>query len=260
MHVRNLSAIACLLLASGSAFAQQKATPLTTVSMFRITPEKMGPFMDIMKLFPPALDKLIASGAVLAYGVDSDIVHLEGPNVAFWITSPDYAGVDAAGKAVKAVIAANPEKMKAAWGLTSFGDHRDLLVRSLVSNHGKIPAGALPISDFYQMKVKPGRGATATMLFNHLQKPALDKLVADGTIYGYSLDVEAVHTQAPGTRWLIISLPDLGAKSKVLAAYQAAMAKLSEIEREAMQLVSEDTFDQKDHRDMLSEALIFKAK
>jgi hypothetical protein len=228
--------------------------------MFKVTPDKMSGFMEVMKLFPPTLDKLLDAGTIQAYGVDSDLFHGEGPNVEFWISAADFAGIGAAEKAVQSVISSNPEKFKTAWGLTNFADHRDLLVRSLESNHGKVPAGALPVSDFDMQKVKPGHSAVALMLFRHHEKPVLDKLVADGTIYGYSFDVEALHTSAPGTVWMIVALPDLGAKGKVRAAFNAAWQKMPEADREAMEKVYEDTFDRSAHRDFVSQAVIYKQK
>ncbi len=260
MHVRTSTLFACLLLAASSTYGQSKPQPLTSVAMFKVTPDKMGAFMDVMKLFPPALDKLLAAGTIQAYGVDSDILHGEGPNVEFWISGADFAAIDAAHKAVQSVITANPEKMNTAWGTTDFAAHRDLIVRSVESNHGKVPAGALPITDFGMQKVKPGRAAVARTLFSHHEKPVLDKLVADGAIYGYSFDVEAVHTSAPGTMWLIVNLPNLAAKDKVRAAFNAAWEKMPETEREAIDKVYDDTFDASAHRDFLTEALIFKAK
>lgn len=260
MHVRTTALSACLLLAASAAFGQSKPQSLTSVAMFKVTPDKMAGFMEVMKLFPPALDKLLDAGTIQAYGVDSDLFHGEGPNVEFWISGADLTAIDAAEKAVQSVIKANPEKFKTAWSLTNFADHRDLLVRSVESNHGKVPAGALPVSDFNVQKVKPGRGAVAHMLFKHHEKPVLDKLVADGVIYGYSLDVEALHTSAPGTMWRIVNMPNLGAKDKVRAALNAAWEKMPEADREAMDKVYEDTFDEKAHRDFISEAVIYRQK
>ena len=260
MHARTSALSACLLIAAGTLFGQSKPQPLTSVAMFKVTPDKMSAFMDVMKLFPPALDKLIAAGTIDAYGVDSDVLHGEGPNVEFWITAPNFTAIDAAEKAVESVITANPDKFKAAWGLTDFASHRDLIVRSLESNHGKVPAGALPVTDFDMQKLKPGRGASARMLFNHFEKPVLDKLVADGTIHGYSLDVEAVHTSEPGTMWLVITMPNLGTRDKIRAAFNAANEKMKDYEREAIDKIYDDTFDSRAHRDFISQALIFKSK
>ncbi len=260
MNVRHTTLSACLLLAASACFGQQTETPLTSVAMFKVTPDKMGGFMDVMTLIAPALDKLLAAGTITGYGVDSDMLHTGEPNLAFWFSAANFAGLGEGEKAIDSAIAANPEKMKSAWGLTDFAAHRDLIVRSVESNYGKVPAGAHPISDFDARRIKPGKNSSAMMMFRHFEKPILDKLVADGVIYGYSLDVEAVHTMEPGMTWFITILPDLGAKDKVRAAFTAASQKFSASERDAMQKMEDEIFVQGSHRDQLSEALIFKMK
>jgi len=260
MHARLNTLFACLLVAASTGLAQQKETPLTSVALFKVTPDKMVGFMTIMNLFTPALDKLLAAGTITGYGVESDILHTGEPNVAFWISSSNFTNLAEGEKAIQSVIKSNPDKMAAAWGLTDFAAHRDLIVRSIESNYGKVPAGALPVSDFDARKIKPGKGSAVTMMFRHFDKPILDKLVADGTIYGYSLDVEAVHTMEPGMAWFIVIMPNLGAKDKVRAAYDAASEKMSASERDAMQKMQEEMFVAGSHRDSLSEALIFKMK
>jgi len=260
MQIRRNTLFVCLLLAASACFGQQTETPLTSVALFKVTPDKIAAFMDVMKLFTPELDKLLAAGTIRGYGVDSDIVHTGEPNVAFWISSSNFTTLAESEKAVQSVIRGNPDKMKTAWGLSDFAAHRDLIVRSVESNYGRVPEGALPVSDFDARKIKPGKSSSVLMMFRHFDKPILDKLVADGVIYGYSLDVEAVHTMEPGMSWFITVLPSLGAKDKVRAAYNAAFEKLSASERDAMQKMEDDMFVPGSHRDSLSEALIFRTK
>jgi len=109
-------------------------------------------------------------------------------------------------------------------------------------------------------KIKPGKQAIARMLFRHFEKPVLDKLVADGVIYGYSMDVEAIHTEEIGSVWYLAVLPDLGAKDKMRAAFAAARAKMSDNDRDALDEIEKDIYVMSAHRDSVSEALIFKSK
>ncbi|MBI4893835.1 MAG: hypothetical protein HY821_24680 [Acidobacteria bacterium] len=256
-----LPIFAGLLLAAGSLCAQQdQPKPITSVAMFKVTPDKMGSFMETMKIFPPVLDKLMADGSLLGYGVDADVLHSGGTNVAFWISGPGFAAIDKSEKAIGDAMKANPEKMKLGWGATDFGAHRDLLVRSVEGKMGKVPAGTLPFTDFSEEKVKPGKMPVAMMLFRHFEKPVLDKLVEDGVIYGYSVDVEAVHTSEPGKIWFLTIMPNLAAKDKVRAAMMAAMAKMPESDRTALEEIEKDVFVASAHRDSISEALIFKTK
>lgn len=47
---------------------------------------------------------------------------------------------------------------------------------------------------------------------------------------------------------------------KVRAAFPESMQKMSDSEREAIEQMEEEVFDQKAHRDSISRALIFKAR
>ncbi len=261
MHVARLSVLAGLLLAAGSTFAQTaQPRPITSVALFKVTPDKMGNFMEVMKIFPPALDKLLADGAITGYGVDADVLHTGGPNVAFWISGTGFASVDISEKAIEEAMKANPDKMKLGWSATDFASHRDLIVRSVEGKMGTVPAGTLPYTDFDEEKIKPGKFGVAMMLFRHFEKPVLDKLVDDGVIYGYSLDVEAVHTTEPNRCWFLTVLPNLAAKDKVRAAMMAAREKLPESDRQALDEIEKDVFDFTAHRDSISQAVIFKSK
>lgn len=260
MQFRTPVPVFCLLLAAGSVFAQPAQTPLTSVALFRVQPDKLERFVEMVQLVTPALEKLRQAGTVLGYGLDSDVLHQQGPNVALWITVRDFAGVAESDKAVQAALRANAEKMKDLYAVSGFGDHRDLLVRSVESGQGKVPDGALPFTFFQQEKVKPGKMPIARMMFRHHDKPVLDKLVRDGVIYGYSMDVEAIHTMEPGTVLYLIVAPDIGAMDKVRAAFQESMQKMSDGEREAIEQMEEEVFDRKAHRDSISRALIFKAR
>jgi hypothetical protein len=260
MQFRTPVPVICLLLAAGSVFAQPAQAPLTSVAMFRVQPDKMERFVEMVQLVTPALEKLRQSGAVLGYGLDADVLHQPGPNVAFWVTVRDFAGLAQSDKAVQGALQANAEKLKDFYVVTGFDDHRDILVRSLERGPGKVPEGVLPITFFQQEKVKPGKMPVARMMFQHHEKPVLDRLIKEGVIYDYAVDVEAVHTAEPGTVWYLLIAPDMGAMDKVRAAFQESMQKLSAGEREAIEQMEEEVFDRKAHRDSISRALIFKSR
>lgn len=260
MPFRTPAPVFCLLFAAGSAFSQPVPMPVISVAMFRVQPDRMERFVDIIRLITPSLDRLVQAGTIDAYGLDSDMLHTEGPNAALWYTSRNFAGISEAEKAVQAALQANSEKMKDAYTVTDFAQHRDLMFRSLESGAGKTPPGALPVTFFQQEKVKPGKLAAARMLFRHHEKPVLDQLIQDGVIYAYSMHVEAIHTMEPGTVMYLITAPDLAAMDKIRAAFQAARAKVPDLERQAVEAIEEDVFDRKAHRDFVMRALIFRAR
>ncbi len=259
MQYRMPAPVFCLLLAAGSVMAQP-APPVTAVSMFRVQPDRMERFVEIIRLVTPSLDKLLQAGTIDAYGLDASMMHTEGTNVDFWYTARDFAGIAAAGKAVEAALQANAAKMKDAYSVTDFDKHRDLMVRSLEHGGGKVPAGTLPVTFFQQEKVKPGKLPVARMMFQHHEKPVLDQLVKDGVIYGYAMDVEAVHTMEPGTVWYLFTAPDLGAMDKIQAAFSASSQKMSAMQRRALEEMEEEVFDRKEHRDFVSRAVIYQSR
>ena len=97
-------------------------------------------------------------------------------------------------------------------------------------------------------------------MFKKYDQPVFDKLVADGVIYAYEVDVEAVHTMEPGLVWTIVSMPDLGTKDKVNAAFEEAEKKLSEGERDMAEKAYMEMVAPGSHRDSLSTSVLYKAK
>lgn len=261
MQFRTPVPVICLLLAAGSVFAQPAAAPLTSVSLFRVQPDRMERFVEIFRqIVEPALEKLRQNGTIEAYGVDADVFHLEGPNVALWHTARNFVGLAEAEKAIQSALRANAEKMKDVYTVTDFEKHRDLLVRSVEHGQGKIPAGALPVTFFQQEKVNPGKMAVARRMFQRHQKPVLEQLIQQGVIYGYSMDVEAMHTMEPGTVWYLILAPGMDAMDKIREAFSASQEKMTAADRQAMEAVEEEVFDRKAHRDSISRAVVFRSR
>jgi DNA-binding Lrp family transcriptional regulator len=248
------------LLATTSLFAQQYKN-LTSVATFKVAPGKTDAFVERGKAFGPLLDKLVDSGVVLAYGVDVDILHVPGgSNIAFWVDVPDFAALAKEEGAIQEFLKANPAMMQDLAGMSDMSAHRDFIVRAWEENHRAAPAGATPIEDFDMVDVKPERMREFLELFRKYDKPVLDQLVADGVIYGYLLGTEAVHTMKPGFVWQVTTMPDLGAKDKVRAAFSEAMKKLPDAEREMLDRMFYEMVDYSTHRDDLAVSVVFRQK
>ena len=110
------------------------------------------------------------------------------------------------------------------------------------------------------VRVKPGHMQEFMELFRKYDKPVYEKLVADGVIYAYELDTEAVHTMEPGLMWTIVTMPNLAAKDKVNAAFEEANKNLPEAERNMIQKLYLDVVVPGSHRDSLSISQVYKAK
>jgi hypothetical protein len=74
-------------------------------------------------------------------------------------------------------------------------------------------------------KAKPGRADEFTELFNKYRKVDLDAAVADGSLSGYSLEEDLIHTSAPGTYTMVMTFPSAEAVDKFYASIEAQRAK-----------------------------------
>jgi hypothetical protein len=255
-----LLAVTTLLLTVGTLSAQQYKY-LTSVATFKVAPGRESAFVEKGKAFIPTLDKLMADGVVLAYGMDVDTLHVSGENnVAFWVEVPNYDALGKEENAIQGFINANPALMAGIGSLTDMTAHHDLVLRTREEGHKSPPAGVQPIGDMDSVRIKPGHMQNLMTLFKKYDQPVYDKLVADGVIYAYELDVEAVHTMEPGLVWTFVTMPDLGAKDKVDAAFEEAEKKLSEGERDMVEKAYMDMVVPGSHRDSLSTSVVFKLK
>ena len=245
----------------GALLAQDQPQPLTSVALFKVAPKDMAAFTAKAKEFTPTLDKLLADGTINSYGMDVDIIHVpEGTNVAYWYQTANFAGIQKAKAAIEGFMKANPQTATEITSLQDGSAHRDLLVRSLEYKFRKPTGGGMPVWDFSMDRVKEGMGREFVSGFQTHEKPVLEKLFADGVICGYQLDTEVVHTSEPGLYWAIICLPELGARDKVRAAFEAENAKRTEAEREKLGNLYRSLTIRADHRDTLSEAVILNGK
>jgi len=259
MTIRLLAA-ATLLFAASSLCAQDYKY-LVSVATFKVPDGKESAFIEKGKAFTPPLDKLMASGEVLAYGMDVDMLHVPSENnVAFWVVVPNYDALEKEGNAIEGFIKANSMLMGNLTSMADMTTHHDFVLRARDENHKAVPAGVKPVGDFDIEKVKPGRMPDFMGLFTKYDKPVYDKLITDGVIYAYEVDTEAVHTMEPGLVWTIVTMPNLAAKDKVNAAFDAAQKKLPEIERNLVEKLYYDIVEPGSHRDSLSVSEVYKAK
>jgi hypothetical protein len=258
---KRLFAVLIVLCAGITVSAQQAPKYLTSVALFKVPPGQESAFVEKGKGFAPLLDKLITDGVVNAYGIDVDILHVPGENnIAFWVEVPDFAAMDKLDKAEEEFEKQHADLMQELRAMADPATHHDLIVGTHESNARSAPAGSMPVDDFDMVRVKPGRMSEFRELFRKYDQPVLDKLVADEVIYAYELDTEAVHTMEPGMVWIIVVMPDLGAKDKVEAAFLAAYKSLPAGEREMTDKLYYDMIVPGSHRDQLSVSVVFKTK
>lgn len=251
---------ATTLLFAATTVSAQPYKYLVSVATFKVSPLNQDAFVEKGKVFAPVLDKLMGSGSVLAYGIDSDILHVPGEtNVAFWVVVPNFEALDKENAAVGEFIKANPGVMHDLIEMTDPAAHHDLIIRTREESHKSVPPGSKPIADFDLVRVKPGHMQEFMELFRKYDKPVYEKLVADGVIYAYELDTEAVHTMEPGMTWTVVTMPNLAAKDKVNAAFEEAYKKIPEAERNMIEKLHLDSVVPSSHRDSLSISQVYKA-
>ncbi len=265
MRNRILGAFLLALLCCVTAAAQQ-AQPVSYIGDFYVLPGREEEFLNLVKKYDePVLNQLMAEGAVLAWGVDVPILHLEGaPTHMIWWGVPDMgafekvlAAFEAAEKkwadeyakladdARRKRQVAPKSVMEQLLDTVDLSRHRDWLLRTQVSNYATAPppADAKPYSWITMFHVKPGKAAEFRQLFDRYAKPTYDRLVADGTIVGYELGVEEAKSTDAFTHYVWTVLPDLAAREKVRSTFMALNESRAPEAREAIEHLFLSTID-----------------
>jgi hypothetical protein len=194
--------------------------------------------MDDQKM----LDKALASGAIVAYGNDRNLVHdADGPTHDDWWSAMSMAGLmNVLDQFYKAGTSNSPV-------LGSATKHWDgIFVSRFYNWHAGSWKDAYTHGSSYKLKQEAPDDATQS-LSKHMLVPLLEKLLADGTIVEYEVDTEAIHTQAPGTFWVFYMTPNAEGLDKTNAAIREAL-KANPLHGPAFSSM----VDFSEHRDYLS--------
>ena len=269
--------LAMLLSCISSAAQQAQPQPLTFWYVYTIQPGKEDEFVDLVKTVgQPVRDKLMADGVVLAWGMQASMLRVPGSGSHWiWYVVNDWSGIEKVDNAMRAQIAkmsstdssaaAGKKGAKpAAAPMDRLGQIADLskvhdyVTRSLVSNESTAPmAGALPYSRYGFVKVKPGKGGDYRKAWEKYNKPVYDKLLADGVIVGYGLDVEDVRTSGEFTHFTWIDTKDLAAMDKVRATFIADREHRTQEEQDAIANLFNSLLDADASRGEIARSLIF---
>jgi uncharacterized protein (DUF1810 family) len=248
------------------ATAAAQAQPVSYIGDFYVLPGREEEFLNLVKKYDePVLNQLMAEGAVLAWGVDVPILHLEGaPTHMVWWSVPDMAAFDKVMAAFEAAEkkwaeeyakladearrkrqAAPKPVMEQLLDTVDLNRHRDWLLRTQVSNFTDAtpPADAKPYSWITMFRVKPGKAAEFRQLFDRYAKPTYDRLVADGVIIGYELGVEEAKSTDAFTHYVWVVLPNLAAREKTRSAFMALNESRAPEAREAIEHLFLNTVD-----------------
>lgn len=245
------------------AAAQSEKPPSskTMLALYKVAFEKVPAFTAAFNAaIAPALDQLVADGVIQSYGVDNDVLHIPGKaNVTAWFTAATYGDIQKAEDATWAAVFAHPAEAKVLLESCDMSAHEDLLVETVSSAIGTVPAGAKPFRSVLFFKLKPGKESDWFKLGEKYYLPIYEKLVKDGVVYRYEVITQSMHTEDPGNAWVSILIPDMAALAKIEAVFDAKMKSMTPEEHKLMNSLG-DLSDDAAHRDFLMRALVFKSK
>ena len=164
------------------------------------------------------MDKAVASGTLVGYGEDWNLVHQpEDSTHDSWWSAMSMAGLlNALDEIYKAGMPTSPV-------LSSATKHWDNIYVSRFYNwHSGSWQGAYTHGSSYKLKADAPNDAVET-LSKILIVPLLEKLLADGTLQEYEVDLQAIHTEAPGTFYIFYIAAKAEGVDKVNAALRDAL-------------------------------------
>ena len=243
-----VSAGLCALAMAGAAparaqmsEAKEKPPMFSYVAFWDIPRAQWGEMAKSMVEDQKVLDKAVASGTLVGYGSDVNLVHqVDGPTHDDWWSSMSMAGlINVLNQFYSSGNVTTPV-------LGSATKHWDnILVSRYYNWHSGSWKNAYTHGSFYQLKPHAPDDALET-LSKGLIVPLLEKLLADGTIHEYEVDTEAIHTDAPGGFWIFYLAANPEALDKVTAALQQTL-KSNPLDGPAFQSMT----DASAHRDYL---------
>lgn len=164
------------------------------------------------------MEKAFGGGTIVAYGNDINLIHTpDGYTHDGWWSAMSMAGVlNVLEQAYTSGSATTPV-------LSTATKHADSLYVSRYYNwHSGSWKGVYTHASSYTLKPDAPPDAVE-MLSKTFIVPLMEKMLADGTIHEYEVDIEAIHTQAPGTFWLFYITANAEGLDKVNSALQDAL-------------------------------------
>lgn len=197
---------------------KEKPRMYTYVSIWNIPRARWADMEKQATANAKIFDKAVAGGGLVAYGDDVNLIHQPDGEThdTFW-SSMSMAGV------LNVLDELHKAGASTAGVLGSATKHSDSLFVSRFYNWKSGSwTGAYTHGASYKLKADAPNDAVDTLSKGFIV-PMFEKLLADGTIHEYEVDVEAVHTQAPGTFWIFYITPNAEGVDKVTAALREAL-------------------------------------
>lgn len=211
-----LLSVSMLIVSAPNAHAQQAEASkqpriYTYVSFFGVPRADWARFEAGEVQQRKTFDGLVADGTLLGYGDAAMEVHeVNSPTHVSWFTSSSVSGLMKTLAAIHGAVASD----------IAYTMHADSITMSTMygGKPGSADGGFIVVQNWTP---KPGRSEEFYDLFAKYRKPSLDAGVANGAISGYSLDEDLIHSEAPGTYTLVVTVPNAAALDKFYAEIDA---------------------------------------
>jgi hypothetical protein len=242
LFVIAMAAVCTLPAIAQMAEVKEKPRMYSYVGFWNIPRAQWGEMEKSRAADQGVLQKAMASGTIVAYGDDTNLIHEpDGSTHDDWWSSMSMAGL------LNVLDQFYKNGSSTSSVLVSATKHWDNIFVSRYYNYRSGSwQGVYSAASSY--KLKPDAPDDAVdMLSKGLLVPLMEKLLADGTLHEYEIDTEAVHTQAPGTFWIVYIAGSADGIDKVNAAVRDAV-KANPLGAAAF----DSMVDWNSHRDYLS--------
>ncbi len=213
-----LCVIAMALALTAPAQTSEKPPMYTYVGNWNIPRAQWGEMEKASAADQQVLQKAIASGTIVAYGNDVNLVHQpDGDTHDDWWSAMSMAGL------LNVLDQFYKSGSSTSTVLASATKHWDSIY---VSRHYNWHPGSwkdvYTHGSSYKLKADAPDDAVE-ILSKNLVVPLMEKMLAEGTIHEYEIDTEAIHTEAPGTFWIFYIAANAEGLDKVNAALRDTM-------------------------------------
>jgi hypothetical protein len=190
----------------------------------------------------PMYDELLAAGKLESWGIAIPINHSPDDtfNYMLWATMPSWKEVgDLQAGFQKMFSTRSPEQMAAGQKLyqesTVAGSHHDWIVRHHIRRYAESDVQPQYLVMSY-WKAKPGHEEQMTTIFKRSVSPIFDQLLEDGTLLGYGITTQELHTDPTWSHVTWTSISDLSAMG---AVDEALKSSLNEVDMAAFVSVND---------------------
>jgi hypothetical protein len=188
------------------------------------------------------MEQAFADGSIVAFGADTSMVHQsDGMTHDSWWSSMSMAGL------MKVLEQEYKSGNATATVLTTATKHTDAIFVSRYYNwHSGTFKDVYTRVAVFKLKADAPNDAIDVITKN-VFAPVMEKLLAGGAIHEYEIDTESIHTEAPGTLWVVVIAANAAGLDKFNEAIQD-LGKSSPLSGPALGSMIDFTA----HRDTLS--------